>query len=64
MAHSRIPFHSSLSTKQMKIFGKTLQTPVRDHNRPLGLRHGRLMMMMKDSDKMYTIMKHCSNKIK
>jgi hypothetical protein len=37
--------HSPLSTKRMKILWKTLQTLAQNHNRPLGLRYGRLMMI-------------------
>jgi len=33
-----------VSNKEMKIFGKSLQTWAQDHNRPLGQRNGRLMM--------------------
>jgi hypothetical protein len=35
-----------LLIKNMKIFGKFLQMLAQDYNRPLGLRYGRLMMMM------------------
>jgi hypothetical protein len=34
-----------LLTKRTNIFGTSLQTEAGDCNRPLGLRHGRLMMM-------------------
>jgi len=37
---------SLLPTNRIKIFGKMLQTMARDQSRPLGLRHGRLMMVV------------------
>jgi hypothetical protein len=44
--HSRIPSQIlHYQQKRIKTFGETLQALVWDHNRPLGLRHGKLMMM-------------------